>query len=173
MLVMVIYGLGAAFASVLVGTLADIFSIRRLGYGVMIFSSFVLCMMYFALGIKYFYTTFLLYMFLGMATFSLYTWLVCACSKIYGGKFEIFAVNMQVMGLAFTSYTAANILFGGVVKINLILGIQLAWLIIGCVTSICFVRRLPLGPIDIEFEESAPETSRSQPPSPAPDASID
>ena len=163
---MIIYGLGAAFTSALVGTLTDIFSIRRVGYSVLIFSSIVLTLLYLAIIIKYFYTTFLLYMFLGMATFALYTWLMCACSKIYGEKFEIFSVNAQIIGIAFTSYTAWNILFGGIVKINVRLGIELTVLIIGSLMSICFVKRIPLGRIDIEFEESTAEASQSQSPSP-------
>jgi len=57
-------------------------------------------------------------------------------------------------------------LFGGIVKINVRLGIELTVLIIGSLMSICFVKRIPLGRIDIEFEESTAEASQSQSPSP-------
>jgi len=46
------------------------------------------------------------------------------------------------------------------------LGIELTVLIIGSLMSICFVKRIPLGRIDIEFEESTAEASQSQSPSP-------
>jgi hypothetical protein len=149
MLVMIIYGVGAAFSSALTGALTDIFSIRRVGYAVIIFASIVLSLLYLALNIKYFYTTFLLYMFLGMATFSLYTWIICVCSKTYGGKFEIFAVNAQIIGVAFTGYTISTILFGSAIKISLRLGVELATQIIGTLMTLGFVKKIPAGKIDI------------------------
>jgi hypothetical protein len=85
--VMIIYGLGAGFASAAVGTFCDIFSVRRVGYGVLVFNSLILCFLYIGIYMKNFYTTFLTYMLLGMTAFGLYTWLICACSKIFGGRF--------------------------------------------------------------------------------------
>lgn len=163
---MIIYGVGAAFSSALTGALTDLFSIRRVGYGVIIFASIVLTLLYLGLSIKYFYTTFLLYMFLGMATFSVYTWIICACSKTYGGKFEIFAVNAQIIGVAFTGYILSIIMFGTAIKINLRLGVELAMQIIGFLMSLCFVKKIPVGKIDIEFFETTTNSTQNPAASP-------
>jgi len=87
MQVMVIFGIGATLSSIIIGWLCDSISIRKMGYLVLTFSVLIFSFLYLAISIKYFYTTFLLYMFLGMATFALFTWLLCACSKLFGGIF--------------------------------------------------------------------------------------
>lgn len=83
--VMAIYGAGAVVASIAIGFISDKLNTRKLGYGVLVYNAFSITFLYFAIYIKYFYTTFLLYMFLGMTQFAMLTWIVIACSKIYGG----------------------------------------------------------------------------------------
>jgi hypothetical protein len=83
----VVYCGGAILAGVVIGILCDLISIRKMGYVVIILTALTLAFLYLAIFIKYFYTTLLLYLFVGMSTASLYTWLLCACSKIYSGRF--------------------------------------------------------------------------------------
>jgi hypothetical protein len=52
-------------------------------------------------------------MFVGFSIFSLGIWLLCVSSKIFGGKFEAFAINAQFIGIASSGYEVSVILFAG------------------------------------------------------------
>lgn len=84
---MIIYSVGGIFTSILIGFICDKFSVRKLGYGLLIYNGASLLFLYFAIYIKYFYTTLLLFMFLGMTQFAVLVWLLSACSRLYKGIF--------------------------------------------------------------------------------------
>jgi predicted MFS family arabinose efflux permease len=84
---MVIYAIGGIFTSLLIGFICDRLPIRKLGYGLLVYNGLSLAFLYFALYIKYFYTTLILYMFLGMTEFAVLVWLIAAISKLYKGIF--------------------------------------------------------------------------------------
>ena len=83
---MTIYGFGAAFASMGTGFMCDLIRIKSMGFAVVGLSSLVLSFLYLGLAVDNFYITAILFMFVGMSTFGLFTWLICACSKTFGGK---------------------------------------------------------------------------------------
>ena len=85
--VILIFSGGALLASMVTGMLSDIVSMKKLGISIMVFTFLVLCSLYAGISMKSIKVTLLLYLFVGMSVFSMGTWLLCACSKIFGGKF--------------------------------------------------------------------------------------
>ncbi len=85
--VIILFGGGAIVGGIITGFLSDCISIRKIGYLVCILTSLTCSFLYMAIFIKYFYTTLLLYFFIGISIFSMATWLLCVCSKVYAGKF--------------------------------------------------------------------------------------
>lgn len=88
-------------------------------------------------------------------------WLLCACSKIYGGKFESFSVTIQFIGLAMSMYQVGVIMFEGRVDIELRLCMELAMLIVSAIICFLFLRKLPSGQIEVMFEESRIEQTQT------------
>lgn len=84
---MIIYSLGGIFTACLIGFICDRLPIRTLGYGLLVYNGLSLAFLYFAIYIKYFYTTLILFMFLGMTEFAILVWLLSACSRLYKGIF--------------------------------------------------------------------------------------
>lgn len=111
--VMLVFGGGAIFASIFTGILCDFVSMKKMGYGIMFINCIVFCFLYIGISVKTISTTLILYILVGICTFSLGTWLLCACSKIYGGKFESFSVNIQFIGVAGFLYQMGSIEFEG------------------------------------------------------------
>lgn len=111
--VILLFGGAAILASLTIGLLCDQFSVRRIGYFVMILTTLSLSFLYIGIFAKKFAATMLLYAFVGFSIFSLGIWLLCVSSKIFGGKFEAFAVNAQFIGISSSMYQVAVILFSG------------------------------------------------------------
>ena len=110
---MVLYGIGGMFSSCLIGFICDHLPTRKLGYGLLVYNGLSLAFLYFALYIKYFYTTLLLFMFLGMTEFAVLVWLTAAISKLYKGIFEVIAANAQSVAMAASGYGLGVIFFQG------------------------------------------------------------
>jgi len=104
-------------ASLIIGTLSDYFSVRRVGYVVVIFTTLTLSFLYIGIFSKKFATTMVLFIFVGLSILSLGIWLLCVSSKVFGGKFEAFAVNAQFIGISSSMYEVAVILFSGKIGI--------------------------------------------------------
>ena len=102
--VIILFGGGAIVGGITNGFLSDCISIRKVGYLVCILTALTCSFLYIAIFIKYFYTTLLLYFFVGVSIFGMATWLLCVCSKVYAGKFEAFAVNAQFIALSSSFY---------------------------------------------------------------------
>lgn len=85
--VILIFGGGAIIASIVTGILCDCVSIRKVGYLAVTVSVVVFCLLYIGISVKSLSTTFWLYLLVGFSIFMMGVWLLCACSKIYGGKF--------------------------------------------------------------------------------------
>jgi sugar phosphate permease len=85
--VILIFGGGAIMASIIVGMMCDWLSMKKMGFGVVVFNILVFVALYPVIFAKSLYITYLVYLFVGFALFSLVVWILCACSKIYGGKF--------------------------------------------------------------------------------------
>ena len=85
--IMVLYASGGIFTACLIGFICDRLPTRKFGYGLIVYNGLSLAFLYFALYIKYYYTTLLLFMFLGMTEFGMLVWLLVAISKIYKGIF--------------------------------------------------------------------------------------
>ena len=60
---------------------------KKVGFGSVIFTVCILVNLYLAIAFYSLYATYILYIFVGASLFGLVTWLLCACSKIFGGKF--------------------------------------------------------------------------------------
>jgi MFS family permease len=152
MQIMVLFGFGALVSSLLLGLLCDRFSIRRLAYLMLAYTIVTLSLLYLAIAIKYFYTTLLLYFFLGTTAGALLAWSLSACSKLYQGKFEAYAVNFQWIGISYSLYELSVVFVGPAIKVQTRLSLELAILIVQAGLAIFFARRLPDGSEVIEFE---------------------
>lgn len=108
---MILYSAGGIFTSILIGFICDKLSIRKLGYGMVIYNGLSLVFLYFAIYIKYFYTTLILFMFLGMTQFAVFVWLLAACSRLYKGIFEVLAANSQLIAISGSAYGLGVIFF--------------------------------------------------------------
>ena len=115
--VIIIFAGGAILASLLVGIFCDYFSIRRIGYLVIILTTITLSFLYIGIFTKKFAATMLLYMFVGFSIFSLGIFLLCVSSKVFGGKFEAFAINAQFIGIASAMYEVTVIMFSGRISV--------------------------------------------------------
>jgi len=73
--------------SIIVGMLSESSSMKKVGFGSVIFTICILVTLYLAIAFHSLYATYTLYVFVGASLFGLVTWLLCACSKIFGGKF--------------------------------------------------------------------------------------
>jgi hypothetical protein len=63
--------------------------------------------------------TYFLYFFVGGSLFAMATWILCACSKIFGGKFEALSVAAQFIGISMFFYDILWILLENKVKMQL------------------------------------------------------
>lgn len=160
---MVLYGIGGIFSSCLIGFICDRLPTRKLGYGLLVYNGLSLLFLYFALYIKYFYTTLLLFMFLGMTEFAVLVWLTAAISKLYKGIFEVIAANAQSVAMAASGYGLGVIFFQGRMEPQTKLGIELALLIGMNVVAFLFARKLPDDPVTIDYliEEEVEENSEA------------
>lgn len=86
------------------GILTDLYSVRRIGIVAVLLTVFTLSFLYMGIFSKTFPATMVLFVFVGLSTFGLGVWLICVSSKVFGGKFEAFAVNAQFIGLASSMY---------------------------------------------------------------------
>ena len=84
---------------------------KKVGFIVSILSVIVFIMLYGAIISKKLTIAYFMYFFVGIVLFSILTWLLCACSKIYNGKFESFSVAAQIVGGAMFLYDILFILF--------------------------------------------------------------
>ena len=73
--------------SIIIGMLSEFSSMKKVAFGSVIFTVCVLISLYLAIFAHSLYATYTIYVFVGSSLFGLVTWLLCACSKIYGGKF--------------------------------------------------------------------------------------
>ena len=94
-----------------IGLLSDRLAMKKLGMSMIIFVTVVFVSLFIGLALKKIELTYILYFFVGMSIFALLTWILCACSKIFGGRFESFSVAAQFVGSAMTFYDMAFILF--------------------------------------------------------------
>lgn len=85
--VILLFGGGAIIGGALVGILCDFFLIRKMGYIASIAAVATFISLYGAIVSKSLFITYMLYMLVGFTIASLGCWLLCSCSKIYGGKF--------------------------------------------------------------------------------------
>lgn len=85
--VILIFGGGAIIASITTGILCDMISIRKVGYITMIITILTFCLLYIGISAQDLATTLWLYMLVGISIFMMGVWLLCTCSKVYGGKF--------------------------------------------------------------------------------------
>ena len=108
-----ILGGGAMLMSFTVGLLCDQFTMKKVGFIVTLFATGVFLSLYIGIAMQSLYTTYFLLLFVGMALFGIVVWLLCACSKIFGGKFEAFAVAAQFVGVAMFFYDMLWIVFEG------------------------------------------------------------
>ena len=152
--VILIFGGGAIFASIATGLLCDCISMRKVGYMSLVMCIGVFCLLYLGISSKKFETTLLLYLLNGICMFMVGCWLLCACSKIFGGKFEAFSVTIQFIGVAVSFYQLGVIMFEGRVDYELRLCLELGFLIVSAIVCIFFLKKLPEGQLEITFEES-------------------
>jgi predicted MFS family arabinose efflux permease len=82
-----LYGGSAIIASLIFGVLCDLFSVKRVGFAVIILTVFTLSFLYMGIFSKTFPATMILFVFIGLTTFGLGGWLLCVSSKVFGGKF--------------------------------------------------------------------------------------
>lgn len=108
---MILYGIGGIISSLLIGFICDRLPIKKLGYGMIIYNGLSLVFLYFAIYVKYFYTTLILFMFLGITQFAVFVWLLSACSRLYKGIFEVLAANSQLIAIAASGYGLGVIFF--------------------------------------------------------------
>jgi predicted MFS family arabinose efflux permease len=162
---MVLYGIGGMFSSCLIGFICDRLPTRKLGYGLIVYNGLSLAFLYFALYIKYFYTTLLLFMFLGMTQFAVLVWLMAAISKLYKGIFEVIAANAQSVAMAASGYGFGTIFFEGRMQPQTKLGIELALLLGMNAFAFIFARNLPDDPVTIDYLVEEPEETSEEPPS--------
>ena len=148
---MVLYAFGGIVTSCVVGFICDKFTLRKLGYGLLIYNGLLMAFLYFAIYIKYYYTTLLLFMFLGMTQFALLTWLLSVCSRLYKGIFEVFAANAQVIAVAVSSYGMGVIFFEERISPGVKLSIELAGLLVINIFSFFFIRKLPSETVVIDY----------------------
>lgn len=78
---------GALIMSIFIGFLCDLMSMKRVGMFVVILSTAVFISLFLGLSFKKLSLTYFLYFFVGASMFGMVTWILCACSKIYSGKF--------------------------------------------------------------------------------------
>ena len=149
---MLLYSSGGVAASLLIGFCCDKLNLRKFGYGLLIYTFLSMCMLYLAIFIRHYYTTLLLFMFLGITQFALLTWLLCVCAKIYGGILEVFSLNAQSISLASSLYVVAAILFDGRMNLATRFCLELGGMLVGCLISIFFLRKLPDDRISIEYK---------------------
>ena len=73
--------------SMIIGIVSDWLSMKNVGIFVCIFSTISFLTLFIGLKMKNISMTFFLYFIVGMSMFSMVVWILCACSKIFGGKF--------------------------------------------------------------------------------------
>ena len=117
--VILIFGGGAILGGALTGVLSDFILLRKLGYAVLTITVGTFLSLYAAISTKGLFITYLLYFLVGFSVASLGCWLLCSCSKIYGGKFEAFAVTAQFIGIAVGVYDMGTIMFEGNIDMQL------------------------------------------------------
>lgn len=144
---MLLYSAGGVVASLVIGFCCDKFNLRRFGYGLLVYTFLSMGLLYIAIYLKYYYTTLLLFMFLGITQFSLLTWMLCVCAKTYGGLLEVFSLNAQIIALASSLYVIGAIFFEGKMDLNTKFSLELAGMMVGCIISIIFLRKLPDGKV--------------------------
>ena len=143
--VILIFCGGAIVMSLIVGMLCESSSMKKVGFGSVIFTVCVLVTLYAAIAFHSLYATYILYVFVGASLFGLVAWLLCSCSKIFGGKFEAFSVMAQLIGVAMFFYDMLFILFENKVDVKLRLCLELGVLISSGVVCCFFLRKLPSG----------------------------
>ena len=117
----------------------------------MVFTNAVFVTLYLGIAVKSIYLTYFLYLFVGGSVFTMVVWILCACSKVFGGKFEAFSVAAQFVGLAMFFYDMLWIAFEGRISVGLRLSLELGVLIISGVVSLLFLRKLPSGQLEVIF----------------------
>ena len=78
---------GALLMCAVVGFLCDWLSMKKVGIWVVILMTSVFVSLFLGIHFKKLTLTSLLYAFVGMSIFGMATWILCACSKIFGGRF--------------------------------------------------------------------------------------
>ena len=78
---------GAFLMSAVVGFMCDILAMKRVGIYVVILSVLTFISLFLGMHFKKLALTYFLYFFVGASMFGMVTWILCACSKIYNGRF--------------------------------------------------------------------------------------
>ena len=87
MVIMVLYTAFGVVGGLLGGYLIDRLQVKRIGFGLLVYTLLSLLFLYFGIWMRAFVSTLILYAFLGMNQMALLTWLFSVCSRIYGGMF--------------------------------------------------------------------------------------
>ena len=114
---------GAFVMSAIVGLLCDMMSMKRVGIYVVVLSTLTFFSLFLGMHFQKLSLTYFLYFFVGASMFSMVTWILCACSKIYNGKFEAFSVAAQFVGMAMFVYDMLFIILEGKIGVHLRLNI--------------------------------------------------
>ena len=111
MVIMVFYTLFGALGGGLTGYLIDRIGIKKIGFGILLYSVIIFVFLYFGIWMRAFVSTLLLYAFLGQNQIAIMTWLFTVCSRIYGGSFEVITANVIIIVLSVNSYSLWNTFF--------------------------------------------------------------
>ena len=136
---------GAIIFCAIVGLLSDWLAMKKIGMWVVVFSTSVFISLFLGIHFKNLTFTYVQYFFVGASLFAMATWILCSCSKIFGGKFEAFSVAAQFIGIAMFLYDMLWILLEGKISIHLRLNLELGILVICGVVCYLFMRKLPSG----------------------------
>ena len=111
MVIMVLYTAFGTLGGGVGGLLVDRLGIKKMGFGILVYSAVNLLFLYFAIWMRAFVSTLLLYAFLGLNQIAILTWLFTVCSRIYGGSFEVITANVIVVVLSVNCYSLWNTFF--------------------------------------------------------------